>query len=239
MGAKISLARSKGIRFNIVTQSISQMDKVYSKDERNLILENSNLVYLLTNMTETADFISKRLGKYTIAVENKSEGTSSGKGQGGSSTSTNTSTSKMGRDLMTSEELMNMEEGTALYIAPRVHPFKTKLYPSYKWPLFQKDIFPNALKEIHQKRPHYDPEYFLPKDYSKFIYAYMLINNDCIFDEMFNKWWLQKLKQLSVAKAPVTGGTASAGRDHVVQEELEEAEQREFLNQMREDMDYE
>ena len=236
MGAKISLARSKGIRFNIVTQSISQMDKVYSKDERNLILENSNLVYLLTNMTETADFISKRLGKYTIAVENKSEGTSSGKGQGGSSTSTNTSTSKMGRELMTSEELMNMEEGTALYIAPRVHPFKTKLYPSYKWPLFQKDIFPNALKEIHQKRPHYDPEYFLPRDYEKFIYAYMLINNDCILDEMFNKWWLQKLKQLAVPAGVTSAGSSSSGRDNSLEEEGITAE--EIMYEMETDRDW-
>jgi type IV secretion system protein VirD4 len=61
--AIVSVARSRGMRFHFFIQSFSQLDNVYGKDVSQIILDNCGLVYLKTNTQETAEAISKRLGK--------------------------------------------------------------------------------------------------------------------------------------------------------------------------------
>ena len=179
--SKISLARSKKIRFDIVIQSIAQLEKTY-KDEKNTILENSNLIYLLTNSSDTADFISKRLGKKTIQISNTSESHSATDKTTKSSTSE--STQRIGRELMTSEEIMNIQPRHGIFIKPREHPCQVEFVPDYEmacWPDIQK----NQLYEIHQPRPRTKVQYFCPTDYKRLTLAYVLFYNHELFDSAF------------------------------------------------------
>ena len=59
----ISVARSRGLRYHLFIQSLSQLDNVYGKEVAQIILDNSGLQYLKTNTMDTAEAVSKRLGK--------------------------------------------------------------------------------------------------------------------------------------------------------------------------------
>lgn len=179
--SKVSLARSKKIRFDVVIQSIAQLKKTYQGEE-NTILENSNLIYLLTNSSETADFISKRLGKKTIQISNTSESRSATDKT--SKTSTSESTQRIGRELMTSEEIMNIKPKHGIFIKPREHPCLVTFVPDYEmavWPEIQK----SQLYEIHQPRPRTKVSYFCPTDYKRLTLAYILFYHHELFDSAF------------------------------------------------------
>lgn len=179
--SKVSLARSKKIRFDVVIQSIAQLKKTYQGEE-NTILENSNLIYLLTNSSETADFISKRLGKKTIQISNTSESRSATDKT--SKTSTSESTQRIGRELMTSEEIMNIQPKHGIFIKPREHPCMVTFVPDYEmavWPEIQK----SQLYEIHQPRPRTQVQYFCPTDYKRLTLAYILFYHHELFDSAF------------------------------------------------------
>ena len=62
----ISVARSRGLRCHLFIQSLSQLDNVYGKEVAQIILDNSGMAYLKTNTMETAEVISKRLGRMTL-----------------------------------------------------------------------------------------------------------------------------------------------------------------------------
>ena len=61
------------MRFQFFIQSFSQLDNVYGKEVAQIILDNCGLVYLKTNTQETAEAISKRLGKKTIESKSMSQ----------------------------------------------------------------------------------------------------------------------------------------------------------------------
>lgn len=117
----ISVARSRGMRFQFFIQSFAQLDNVYGKDVAQTILDNCGLVYLKTNTQETAEAISKRLGKKTIESNSVSQSISKIDFNG------NRSTSLMGRDLMTPEEVKQLH-------------FKTIIFPIKGYPIFRDTV---------------------------------------------------------------------------------------------------
>lgn len=117
----ISVARSRGMRFQFFIQSFAQLDNVYGKDVAQTILDNCGLVYLKTNTQETAEAISKRLGKKTIESNSVSQSISKSDFNG------NRSTSLMGRDLMTPEEVKQLH-------------FKTIIFPIKGYPVFRDTV---------------------------------------------------------------------------------------------------
>ena len=72
--AIVSVARSRGMRFQFFIQSFAHLDNVYGKDVAQIILDNCGLVYLKTNTQSEAEIISKRLGKTTIKSNSISMG---------------------------------------------------------------------------------------------------------------------------------------------------------------------
>ena len=83
----ISVARSRGLRYHLFIQSLSQLDNVYGKEVAQIILDNSGLAYLKTNTMDTAEAISKRLGKKTIESNSISQSVSLTNYNGNKSTS--------------------------------------------------------------------------------------------------------------------------------------------------------
>lgn len=122
--AIVSVARSRGMRFQFFIQSFSQLDNVYGKDVAQIILDNCGLVYLKTNTQDTAEAISKRLGKKTIESNSLSQSISKLDYNG------NRSVGLMGRDLLTPEEVKQLH-------------FKTIIFPTVGFPIFRDTVLYN------------------------------------------------------------------------------------------------
>lgn len=122
--AIVSVARSRGMRFHFFIQSFSQLDNVYGKEVAQIILDNCGLVYLKTNTQDTAEAISKRLGKKTIESNSISQSMSLMNYNG------NKSTSLISRDLLTADEVKQ------LY-------YKTIIFPIVGYPIFRDTVMYN------------------------------------------------------------------------------------------------
>ena len=116
--AIVSVARSRGMRFHFFIQSFAQLDNVYGKDVAQIILDNCGLIYLKTNTQDTAEAISKRLGKKTIEQSSISQSMSLTRYDG------NQSTSLMARDLLTPDEIKQLH-------------YKMIIFPTRGYPIFR------------------------------------------------------------------------------------------------------
>ena len=122
--AIVSVARSRGMHFHFFIQSFSQLDNVYGKDVAQIILDNCGLIYLKTNTQDTAEAISKRLGKKTIESNSVRQSMSLMNYNG------DRSTNLIGRDLMTPEEVKQLH-------------YKTIIFPIIGFPIFRDTIMYN------------------------------------------------------------------------------------------------
>ena len=156
--AIVSVARSRGMRFHFFIQSLSQLDNVYGKDVAQIIMDNCGLVYLKTNTQDTAEAISKRLGKQTIESNSLSQNISK-KDYGG-----NKSVSLMGRDLMTPEEVKELHYKTIIF--PIIgHPIlrDTVVYNKFSCYLSGEEKRKvNSLKDLYNT--YYTVEKMVPKN---------------------------------------------------------------------------
>lgn len=119
--AMVSVARSRGMRFHFFIQSFSQLDNIYGKDVAQIILDNAGLIYLKTNTQESAEQISRRLGKTTIESNSISQSMSLKDFNG------NQSASLIGRELMTPDEVKQLH-------------YKTIIFPILGYPIFRETI---------------------------------------------------------------------------------------------------
>ena len=122
--ALVSVARSRGMRFHFFIQSFSQLGNVYGKEVAQIILDNCGLIYLKTNTQDTAEQISKRLGKTTISSSSISQSLSLLDYNG------NKSTSLMARDLLTPDEVKQLH-------------YKTIIFPIIGYPVFRDTVMYN------------------------------------------------------------------------------------------------
>ncbi len=122
--ALVSVARSRGMRFHFFIQSFSQLDNVYGKEVAQIILDNCGLIYLKTNTQDTAEQISKRLGKTTISSSSISQSLSLLDYNG------NKATSLMARDLLTPDEVKQLH-------------YKTIIFPIIGYPIFRDTVIYN------------------------------------------------------------------------------------------------
>ena len=156
--AIVSVARSRGMRFHFFIQSLSQLDNVYGKDVAQIIMDNCGLVYLKTNTQDTAEAISKRLGKQTIESNSLSQNISK-KDYGG-----NKSVSLMGRDLLTPEEVKELHYKTIIF--PIIgHPIlrDTVVYNKFSCYLSGEEKRKvNSLKDLYNT--YYTVEKMVPKN---------------------------------------------------------------------------
>lgn len=128
----IATMRSRNVRASIVVQALSQLEKLY-KDTWEIILGNCFAInYLGTTDTKTQEWVSKRLGKATVFLETKG----SSKGRKQSSVSENGQ--YIARDLMTTDEINQMNKDNSIVFLKGFRPFFTTKYDTAKHPLFNK-----------------------------------------------------------------------------------------------------
>lgn len=141
---KITVSRGRNIRFYLIIQDFDQLKEKY-RDQAGTIKSNcNNWLYLLTADNNTAQEISKRLGKYTIETSRSSVSNRL------KSTDFNISNDKSltGRELLTSDELMKFNFGEGLFMRTRMNPIRSTLpiIDNYKINISREEvIYPKQL----------------------------------------------------------------------------------------------
>ena len=182
--AVVSVARSRGMRFHFFIQSFAQLNNVYGKDVAQIILDNCGLVYLKTNTQETAESISKRLGKKTIESDSISKSLSFTK------LDERTSTSLIARDLMTPEEVKQLH-------------YKMIIFPIIGYPVYRDTILyskfkcykPGYIERDNHPLKDLSYTYFTVEDISKSNET-MVDNKDVIDKNDF----LEEMKKSNIEK---------------------------------------
>ena len=127
----IATIRSREISASIILQSQSQLKTIY-KDAADTITGNcDSTLFLGGKEKSTLKEISELLGKETIDLSNQSENR-------GSQTSYGLSYQKLGKELMSQDELAVMDGGKCIYMLRGVRPFLSEKYdltkhPNYKY----------------------------------------------------------------------------------------------------------
>lgn len=136
MEQALAVMAGYGIKACVVTQDVNQLNKAYTKD--NSIASNCHVrIFFTPNDDNTPSTISKILGKKTIFVNSNS---SNGGFLRGS-----TSTSEIGRDLMTPDEVSQMDEDKILVLVTGAKPILGDKLRYYEVPLFQKRLLPEPI----------------------------------------------------------------------------------------------
>jgi type IV secretion system protein VirD4 len=125
MDNKITVARSRGLAFLLIIQSLSQLRAKYGPDIAEIIKTNCNLqVFLATNDNETAEYFSKICGEKTIKEVSSSKDGATGK--------ENLTYSLSARALIKPEELLTIPEGVSIVKLLRTQPAKLKQIAFWK-----------------------------------------------------------------------------------------------------------
>ncbi|MHC5534710.1 VirD4-like conjugal transfer protein, CD1115 family [Priestia megaterium] len=104
----ITVCLGRNIRFNLIIQAYAQLKNKYADDAPTIDGNCGNTIYILTNDSDTAEKISKKLDKKTINSTSRS-----GKGLSFDKSKTE---SVDGRSLLTANELMRLKEGESVVI---------------------------------------------------------------------------------------------------------------------------
>lgn len=126
----IATIRSRNISATIILQAYSQLKSIY-KDNSDTIIGNCDTsIFLGGKEKSTVKSLSEELGKETINDYNESKTRSNNDSYG-------QNFSKMGRELMTQDELLTMERDTCIVQIIGKRPFKDKKYDLTKHPRYK------------------------------------------------------------------------------------------------------
>jgi len=166
IATEIATLRTAGVDFVLATQTLSALKDIYGERHADIVANCGYQWYCNIADLHTAEEISKRLGRKTVAVDTKSEnkGTSTGQGGGSTTEGESVSHSEMGVDLLTPDEVLRLGSDTAILFTPRFYPHY--LRPIDYWNL--QDAFaeyPAAYPELYYDynlvlapdRPQCDP----------------------------------------------------------------------------------
>lgn len=95
----VNLYRSRGIRFLIAAQSIDQITEKYGKDHFGVLMDGLATVLVLRAVGTSAEYFSKRVGKYDKTIKSKNRGVSSQSMHLGEGMSSGSSESEQERDV--------------------------------------------------------------------------------------------------------------------------------------------
>ncbi|MGE7939931.1 VirD4-like conjugal transfer protein, CD1115 family [Bacillus paramycoides] len=126
----IATIRSRNISATIILQTLSQLKPIY-KDSADTIIGNCDTsIFLGGKEKSTIKSLSEELGKETINDYNESKTRSNNDSFG-------QNYSKLGRELMTQDELLTMERDTCIVQIIGKRPFKDKKYNLTKHPRYK------------------------------------------------------------------------------------------------------
>lgn len=126
----IATIRSRNISATIILQAMSQLKAIYKERADTIIGNCDTSIFLGGKEPETVKALSEELGKETIDDYNESRTRSNNDSFG-------QNYSKLGRDLMTRDELLTMERDHCIVQIIGKRPFKDKKYDLTKHPRYK------------------------------------------------------------------------------------------------------
>lgn len=134
----IATIRSRGVSASIILQTIGQLKAMYKDGWETIIGNCDSVLFLGGNEQSTTEWVSKRLGKETIDMKESSQS----KGRNGSVTY---SRRRTGRELLTPDELGQLDNTSAVYMLRGVHPFLSrKIQPGQTIPQPKKSTLKHS-----------------------------------------------------------------------------------------------
>lgn len=123
----MSASRSRNIMFMIILQSLSQLDASYDRNDRNTILNDCQLqMFLGASDEDTIKFFQSKLGTYTVFNRSASIGE---KSSFADNFQGNLSLAK--KDLVTLDELQQIQKGHLYFTTNRMKHCKSSLIPCF------------------------------------------------------------------------------------------------------------
>jgi type IV secretion system protein VirD4 len=131
--------RGYGVRLQFFYQSLGQLKKCFPEGQDQTLLSNTTQIFFGVNDYPTAEYVSNRLGEETLIIE--SGGTSTGRSwqtsdNGNSSTShsinRNENWQQGARRLLKPEEVLALNERTAITFTPGIPPIWSTLVRYYE-----------------------------------------------------------------------------------------------------------
>ncbi|HZZ78773.1 MAG TPA: type IV secretory system conjugative DNA transfer family protein [Gemmataceae bacterium] len=139
----LQMLRSYGAHFVLVWQSLAQLKSIFREKEA-MVVDNTDLIVSQVRSVSTAEPICKALGSETITVGSMNAGNStnwSGMSQGQSANTQYSQNdgwnySEKSRELLTIDELLNLDPGLAIVLCRGMAPLLLKRAIWYADPLF-------------------------------------------------------------------------------------------------------
>ncbi|MDD2376138.1 MAG: type IV secretory system conjugative DNA transfer family protein [Clostridia bacterium] len=133
---KLSTTRSLGVSVSIIIQSLDQLEGLYKDTWENIIANCDTQIFLGCKSIKTCEYICKSLGQKTIKFSSKS--VSKDKNEWNKQ-GVSISEQRQGRDLMTIDEIMRMENNSEIILIRGMKPIKAEKAWYYKYHQ-QRDI---------------------------------------------------------------------------------------------------
>ena len=128
----LATCRSRGIYCTIILQNLAQIKDLYEKKWESVVGNCDTFIYLGGNEDSTHEYISKKIGKWTI--DKRSNGQTLG--QHGSTSRTD---DILGRELMTPDEVAHMDNNNCIVFVRGAYPIFDR-----KWFLFNSKEYAYA-----------------------------------------------------------------------------------------------
>lgn len=138
----LNTMRSRGLSVSIILQGLSQLKGLYKDSWETLVSSCDEIFYLGGNEQSTHEYLSKYLGKQTIVSDSYSES----KGHSGNYSK---STQKMGRELLTIDEVRTLDRKKGLIILGDKMGMIDKKYDLKSHPRYKDIVEAGAPKYLH------------------------------------------------------------------------------------------
>lgn len=116
--------RKREMSFAVVLQSLNQLQAMYKNSWEGIVNGCASLLFLGGDEEKTTKYLAHRIGKQTISIRKNSHSL----GRNGSSTENR---DKMGRDLMTPDEIGRLDGDECLVFITKEHVFKDKKFYAF------------------------------------------------------------------------------------------------------------
>ena len=115
----VATIRSRRVSVSVILQTIAQLKTMYKDSWETIVGNCDSVLFLGGNEQSTTEWLSKLLGKETIDLRT----TSDSKGVSGSHT---TNYQRTGRELLTPDELTQLDNDMCIYVLRGLHPFLSR-----------------------------------------------------------------------------------------------------------------
>lgn len=161
---KLSTMRSRGISATIILQNTAQLEALYKDHWKTIIGNCDSFLYLGGIEQSSHEYVSKLLGKATI--DNKTRGRTRGR-----QSSTSENFQRLGRELMTSDEVGSMDNSKCILFFRGLSPYLSEKYKLENHKRY-KDLYEGKGSENKFDLENYIKESRKPSSYQNFVDKY-------------------------------------------------------------------